>query len=91
MTVRPDVRLLDAPMRPVECRRCGARVQVRKSSWQQTSVQWDETATAACEERRGAQPLPGPNGSYFEACNALRTSIDDAAAGGGLPVPDDGC
>lgn len=90
MTVRPDVRLDDAPMRTVTCRRCSARVEVRKSSWQQTSVQWDADATAACVERREATPLPGPNGDFFESCSALQSSIHDAATGGSLPVPDDG-
>ena len=90
MTARPDVRLDDAPMRAVACRRCSARVEVRKSSWQQTSVQWDASAMTACEERRAATPLPGPNGDFFESCSALQASIEDAAAGGVLPVPDDG-
>ena len=48
MTVRPDSRLADAPMVPVSCRRCGARVLARKSSWEQTSVQWDAAGTARC-------------------------------------------
>ncbi len=90
MTVRPDVRLDDAPMRSVACRRCTARVEVRKSSWQQTSVQWDAAALEACQERRAAVPGPGPNGDFFEACSALRESIQQAATAGVLPVPDDG-
>jgi hypothetical protein len=90
MTVRPDNRFLDAPMRAVECLRCSARVEVRKSSWHQTSVQWDGAATAACMERRDAQPAPGPNGDFFESCSALQESIREAALGGAVPVPDDG-
>lgn len=90
MTVRPDNRFLDTPLRPVECRRCSARVQVRKSSWHQTSVQWDAAATAACQERRDAAPLPGPNGDFFETCTALNSSIEEAALSGAVPVPDDG-
>jgi hypothetical protein len=90
MAVRPDVRLDDAPMRAVTCRRCAARVEVRKSSWQQTSVQWDAAALSACAERREATPRPGPNGDFFESCSALQASITDAATGGLLPVPDDG-
>jgi hypothetical protein len=50
MTVRTDNRLTDAPMVPVTCRRCGAEVWARKSSWQQTSVQWDATAAALCPQ-----------------------------------------
>ncbi|MGY1812493.1 hypothetical protein [Blastococcus sp. SYSU D00820] len=91
MAVRPDNRLLDAPMRDVVCRRCSARVQVRKSSWQQTSVQWDTAAMAACEERRtAARRSDGPNGEFFIACASLQESIRDAALGGIVPVPDDG-
>jgi hypothetical protein len=90
MTVPFDNRLLDEAMRPVECRRCSARVEVRKSSWHQTSVQWDAAATAACLERPVAQPLPGPNGNFFESCSALEDSIYEAALGGAVPVPDDG-
>ena len=44
MTVRPDNRLADSPMVPVACRRCGACVSARKSSWNQTSVQWTAEA-----------------------------------------------
>jgi hypothetical protein len=90
MAVRPDNRFLDTPMRAVECRRCSARVEVRKNSWHQTSVQWDAAATAACQERRGAGPGPGPNGDFFESCSALQDSIREAALGGAVPVPDDG-
>lgn len=90
MTVRSDNRLLDAPMRPVVCRRCSAEVEVRKSSWQQTSVQWDAAAREACQERPVAVPRSGPNGDFFEACSALRESIEHAVTAGMLPVPDDG-
>ena len=87
---RPDVRLDDGAMEPVTCTTCSARVEVRKSSWQQTSVQWDAASTSACAERREATPLPGPNGGFFESCSALQASIQEAATGGVLPVPDDG-
>jgi methylmalonyl-CoA mutase cobalamin-binding subunit len=90
MTARLDNRLVDAPMRGVDCRRCCARVEVRKSSWHQTSVQWDAAATAACQERAEAALLPGLNGSFFESCSALRESIREAALGGAVPVSDDG-
>ncbi|MFF3670776.1 ferredoxin [Microtetraspora malaysiensis] len=84
MTVRQDNRLLDAPMVPVGCRQCGARVQVRKSSWQQTSIQWDTEAMDTCLERRA-----GPDGGRFTACEALRETIARAALNGHVPVPDD--
>ncbi|MGH3417596.1 MAG: ferredoxin [Actinocrinis sp.] len=83
MAVRADNRLLDAPMLPLHCQRCQARVEVRKGSWHQTSIQWDATAMATCEE--------GSAGSErFGTCPALRETIDNAAAHGTLPVPDDG-
>ncbi|GAA3150620.1 hypothetical protein GCM10010466_47200 [Planomonospora alba] len=91
MTARPDERLLDGePMRPVRCRACGAAVQARKASWQQTSIQWSAEAMAACLERRAAAAGGGPNGGCFPACEALRASIVQAALDGELPVADDG-
>lgn len=89
MTVRPDNRLLDEPMRAVRCLQCAAQVEVRKSSWQQTSIQWHDEAVDACQERRTAKPLPGPNGDFFETCDALNESIRQAALGGALHVQDD--
>ncbi|WP_037842741.1 hypothetical protein [Streptomyces sp. NRRL WC-3549] len=80
--MRADNRLVDgSPMRPLTCERCAARVLVRKSSWQQTSVQWDGRATAACVER-------GPSGGAFEGCGALRDTIREAASRGTLPLAD---
>jgi hypothetical protein len=90
MTVGHDNRLDDAPMLPVMCGRCGAEVQVRKSSWPQTSVQWTCGALARCEERCTAMQLAdhGERG-LFLTCSALRGSIDEAADNGSLPVVDD--
>jgi hypothetical protein len=85
MSVRPDNRLADAPMHPVACRSCTAVVQVRKGSWQQTSVQWSEQAMAACTSwdpgcaSRGQLPV----------CELLRESIAEAVVTGELPVLDD--
>lgn len=85
--MRQDERLAEgAPMRPLACRRCGTRVLVRKSSWQQTSVQWDASAAERCAER-AAGPGPGPAG--FEGCPALSASIREAAVSGALEVPQD--
>jgi hypothetical protein len=90
MTVRPDNRLADAPMVPVTCRRCGAEVLARKSSWQQTSVQWDAAAMARCPQRRDADLLSADGGrSVFLSCSELRESILQAARDGVLPVLDD--
>jgi hypothetical protein len=87
--IRPDNRLLDAPMQPVECQRCGAVVTVRKSSWEQTSIQWNAAAAAACEERRSARPEPGPNGTWFPGCLALRDSVREAALAGTIAIADE--
>jgi hypothetical protein len=90
MTVRPDNRYSDLPMVPVDCRRCGARVQARKSTWNQTSVQWDGEASARCLERRDAQNLAGHSvRGLFLACSALSESIIDAVRHGDLTVVDD--
>lgn len=86
MDVRPDVRLEDGPMAPVSCSTCGTSVQVRKSSWDQTTVQWTAEAAAACVERRASASVDGPNGGVFPGCSALRDSIREAAVRGDLEV-----
>ena len=90
MAVRPDNRLDDAPMAPVTCARCGTGVEVRKSSWNQTSVQWTGTALDRCEERCTAGQLVGNGGhGLFLACSALGGSIADAVRSGALQVVDE--
>ena len=91
MTVRSDNRLDDAPMAPVTCTRCSADVLVRKSSWQQTSVQWSAAALSRCEERRALRShttqlaLDGGDG-LFLACSALTATIIDAVRRGAVQV-----
>ncbi|MGB6146704.1 ferredoxin [Mycolicibacter algericus] len=92
--MRPDNRLNDAPMVPVACSECGAHVLARKSSWEQTSVQWSSAAMAQCTERRRASEHPTFVGAIlrpgmFLACPQLRASIDAAAGAGSLPVLDE--
>lgn len=90
MAVRPDNRLADSPMVPVACRRCGACVLARKSTWNQTSVQWNAEASARCLERRDADHLTGHAArGLFLACSALSDSIVDAVRTGDLPVVDE--
>lgn len=89
MAVRPDVRLDTAPMQQVRCDRCLAAVQVRKSSWDQTSIQWHEDALRSCQEHRDMTPTSGPNGGYFPGCVALRDSIRRAAVTGEIDVQED--
>jgi hypothetical protein len=89
MTIRPDIRLADAPMVPVQCRRCGAGVSARKSTWDQTSVQWNADASARCLERRAAEKLSAHGQGVFLACSALRDSINEAVYDGALPIVDE--
>ena len=90
MAVRPDNRLADSPMVPVNCRRCGSCVLARKSTWNQTSVQWNADASARCLERRDAEHLTEhAERGLFLACSALNDSIVDAVRTGDLPVVDE--
>lgn len=89
MTIRPDNRLLDVPLVRVGCGRCGATVRVRKSTWAQTSVQWDAAALDACIQRRQALALADHGRGAFLVCSELRDSIEDAARRGELPIVDD--
>lgn len=78
--MRVDNRLTDgAPMRPLACDRCAAQVLVRKSSWQQTSVQWNGGAMALCAERERA-------GAAFEGCGSLRDTIREAMLRGTIEL-----
>ncbi|MFI6966288.1 ferredoxin [Streptomyces sp. NPDC050255] len=82
--MRVDNRLADgAPMRPLACDRCAAQVLVRKSSWQQTSVQWNGGAMALCAEREGAE-------AAFEGCGSLRDTIREATLRGTIELADGG-
>jgi hypothetical protein len=87
---REDNRLDEMPMMPVACRACGARVLARKSSWNQTSVQWNADATARCAERAQARKLVAPESrGVFLVCSVLRESILDAVRHGDLSIVDD--
>jgi hypothetical protein len=89
-SVRTDNRLDDMPMVPVACGNCGARVLARKSTWNQTSVQWNAAASSLCVERRDADRIAGQHRGLFMACSALRDSIEAAAAAGDLIIVDNG-
>lgn len=90
MSIRPDNRLDDAPMAPVTCRACGAQVLARKSSWEQTSVQWNAQAARRCPQRRDSEALAahGSN-TVFLSCSALSDSIVDALRTGRLSIVDE--
>lgn len=89
MGTRTDNRLQDSPLVPVDCRNCGARVLVRKSSWEQTSVQWDADAMASCPELREAEALKHHGCGLVTTCAALRESIENAARRGSVPILDE--
>ena len=82
--VRQDNRLDEMPMVPVTCRNCGAHVLARKSSWNQTSVQWNADASARCSERTLYEDR-----DVFVACSALSDSIVCAVRDGDLPIVDE--
>ncbi|MCD4523573.1 hypothetical protein [Nocardioides sp. cx-173] len=85
--LREDVRLQDRPMRPVACSACGAEVAVRKSSPEQTSIQWSAPALRRCHERSALRPTSDrPNRQAFDGCSALRDTVLEAAARGQLEV-----
>lgn len=90
MSVRADNRLDEMPMVPVACRDCGAGVLARKSSWNQTTVQWNANAMAQCAEHRAAQEISAPaSRGVFLACSALTESILDAVRRGELAIVDE--
>lgn len=87
---RSDVRLETAAMQPVACAACGAQVLARKSSWDQTTLQWNAEALAQCAERRTAEQASlRPNHNAFAGCSALRAAIRVAAVQGDLEVVSD--
>jgi YD repeat-containing protein len=87
--IRSDERLADLPMTPVECQRCHATVRVRKSSWQQTSVQWDAAGARSCAERRSPADGGAVREADFFTCAGLRESIAQAVLSGAVPMPED--
>lgn len=88
MTVRSDNRLENGPMVPVSCQTCGVVVQARKSSWEQTTLQWSHDGQQHCLERRAYTAGTGPNDAAFRGCAALRDSVRAAVETGRLPVQD---
>jgi hypothetical protein len=87
---REDNRLAAMPMVLVVCRHCGARVLARKSTWNQTTVQWNADATSRCAERAEAQKMSAhADRGVFLVCSALSESIVDAVRSGDLSVVDE--
>ena len=75
-------------MTPLACGACGARVEVRKSSWDQTSIQWHDDGLQACVERRATTASSGANGAVFPGCANLRATVREAAVTGALGIVD---
>jgi hypothetical protein len=88
-SVQQDDRLDEMPMMPVVCRNCGAHVLARKSSWSQTSVQWNAEATARCAERAEAQKISVHGQRVYLACLALSESITEAVRHGDVVIVDE--
>ena len=89
MRPRPDVRLENAPMQSVTCGTCGASVLARKSSWDQTTLQWNTEALSLCLERGDAEHSERPNRNAFQGCSAMRAAVRAAAVTGSLEVQSD--
>ena len=77
MTLSERQEYLEGGYAELSCARCYAQVRVRKSSPQQTSVQWTTDATRQC---------PIELSALVPACPDLRASIDDAVRAGKLEV-----
>jgi hypothetical protein len=81
------LEFLTGGLHPVDCDSCGNRVLVRKASAAQTSVQWLGDPAAGCPEF-AARVAAGETSARIDTCRKLRHSIERAAAGGLLEVPD---
>ena len=77
MTLTERQEYLEGGYAELSCARCAALVRVRKSSPQQTSVQWTTAATSLCAAKLNA---------LVPTCPDLRASIDDAVRAGKLEV-----
>jgi hypothetical protein len=77
MTLTERQEYLEGGYEELPCARCRALVRVRKSSPQQTSVQWTTAAENTCVTRLTA---------LVPTCPDLRASIDDAVRAGKLEV-----
>ncbi|WP_433363911.1 hypothetical protein ACQPZX_33030 [Actinoplanes sp. CA-142083] len=77
MTLTERQEYLEGGFSELACARCEALVRVRKSSPQQTSVQWTAQAAKRCA---------GDLGALVPTCLDLRASIDEAVRAGKLEV-----
>jgi hypothetical protein len=71
---------LEGGLHDLACEHCGAKVRVKKTSPQQTSVQWTTNAVRECAEFAvTARPS-----ALVATCGRLRYSIEQAAREGRL-------
>jgi len=79
-----DQRLyLEDGLRTLSCEGCGARVRVKKSSPQHTSIQWTTLAVRECAEFATRVAL-GETTALVDGCATLRGTIDRAVVEGRL-------
>ena len=77
---------LEGGLVAVTCGHCGAGVRVKKSSPQQTSVQWNRRAVRECAEF-AEKVAAGGSTALIATCAKLRDSIERAASDGRLAPP----
>lgn len=80
-----DSRLVEIPLQALDCSECVARVLVRKTTWQQSSIQWTTDALEACRERPATSCGERPK-DRFVGCETLRAEIREATLDGRLEV-----
>lgn len=80
-TERDSRTYLYAGLTPVECRRCGTTVQVKKLGPGYTAVQWDSAATQQCAHFAEAR-TEGRSSSRARSCPHMTNSIRHAVAEG---------
>ncbi len=85
-TGRDRDRYLNAGLTPIDCRRCGATVSVKKLGPEYTAVQWNSPALQRCAYF-AAQRDEGRDSSRTKSCPNLTASIRHAVAEGLLEAP----
>jgi hypothetical protein len=72
-------------VQPLDCRRCGNHVLVKKNSLAHTSVQWTEATR--CVEFARTPDLTAR--ALQHSCDQMRESIDNAVRAGRIEVPEE--
>ena len=81
MTLAERLEYLEGNFTEIVCGSCGTGVRARKSSPQQTSVQWSTPACPRLATVAGGRPT-----ALVPTCTELRDSIDAAVREGRLEV-----